>query len=265
MSDSESGISDTRPKQQSLEEKFSLLLDQMQVMNGNLERLIAGEQQEPDPNADGDPTSDRGEPARQDQNRASAEGESSGNTALLKATAQDLNLKEKTGPAIEGELAEVVNALLNDKMNAEALKAKTDNYARPENIEGICTPQVNPLIWNQICASMRTQDAGSQKNQNSLVASMITMAKAADIVMKKHEGESELLALLTDAISLAIECHHEASHAFGSCLYVSLRPLDWVGRIFFVSLFASVISLISLDKSPKRNSDVPTTVLHTEP
>ena len=80
-------------------------------MNGNLERLIADEQQEPDPNADGDSTSNRGEPARQDQNRASAEGELSGNMALLKAIAQDLNLKEKTGPAIEGELVEVVNAL----------------------------------------------------------------------------------------------------------------------------------------------------------
>ena len=36
------------------------------------------------------------------------------------------------------------------------------------------------------------------------------------------------------------------------------------GHIFFVSLFASVMSLVSLDKSPKRNSDVPTTVLETE-
>ena len=98
-------------------------------------------------------------------------------------------------------------------MSAEALKAKIDNYACPENIEGLRTLKVNPLIWNQISASMRTQDAGSQKNQNTLVAAMIAMAKAADIVTKKHEGESELLALLTDAIALAIQCHHEASHA----------------------------------------------------
>ena len=31
--------------------------------------------------------------------------------ASLKAIAQDLNLKDKTGPAIEGELAELMNAL----------------------------------------------------------------------------------------------------------------------------------------------------------
>ena len=180
MSASENGTLETRPQQHSLEDRFSLLLDQMQVMNGNLERLISDEQQEPDPSTGGDNASDRGESARQESNRTSAEGKPSGNTALLKAIAHDLNLKEKTGPAIEGELAEVVNALLKDKMSGEALKAKIDNYSRPENIEGLPTPKVNPLIWNQISASMRTQDAGSQKNQNTLVASMIAMTKATE-------------------------------------------------------------------------------------
>ena len=93
------------------------------------------------------------------------------------------------------------------------LKAKIDNYSRPENIEGLRIPKVNLLIWNQISASTRAQDAGSQKNQNTLVASIIAMTKATDIVMEKHEGQSELLALLTDAIALAIQCYHEASHA----------------------------------------------------
>ena len=60
MSASENGNSETRPQQHSLEDKFSLLLDQMKVMNGNLERLISDEQQEPGPSADGNNASDRG-------------------------------------------------------------------------------------------------------------------------------------------------------------------------------------------------------------
>ena len=124
ISASENGTLETRPQQHSLKDKFLLLLDQTQVMNGNLERLISDEQQEPDPGADSDNASDHGESARQESNRTSAEGEPSGNMALLKAIAQDLNLKEKTGPAIEGELAEVVNAVLKDKMRGEALKSK---------------------------------------------------------------------------------------------------------------------------------------------
>ena len=45
------------------------------------------------------------------------------------------------------------------------------------------------------------------------MGSMIAMTKAADIVMKKYDEDRELLALLTDAIAQAIQCHHEASHA----------------------------------------------------
>jgi len=60
---------------------------------------------------------------------------------------------------------------------------------------------------------MRTQDAGSQKNQSTFVASTIAMAKAADMVMRKYAEDSKLLTLVTDAIALAIQCHHEASHA----------------------------------------------------
>ena len=82
---------------------------------------------------------------------------------------------------------------------------------RPENVEGLRTPKVDPLIWNQITASMQTQDAGYQKNQSMLVGSTIAMAKAADRVMTKYGEDGEWLALVTDAIALAIQCHHEAS------------------------------------------------------
>lgn len=36
------------------------------------------------------------------------------------------------------------------------------------------------------------------------MALMIAMTKAIDTVIRKHEGENELLALLTNAIALAI-------------------------------------------------------------
>ena len=68
MSASENGTSETRPQQHSTGDKFSLLLDQIQVMNDDLERLIPDEQQEPDPSAE--------------SNRTLAEGEPSGNMAL---------------------------------------------------------------------------------------------------------------------------------------------------------------------------------------
>ena len=197
MSDSENVIAETsataKPRQLDVDDKFLLPLEQVQQMNGNITRLLSEDDNSSEPDRDDSP--DRGESSTQDI-------EQGGHKALLKAIAQDLNLKDKTDPAFEGELAELMNSFLKDKMSADALKTKLDQYLRPENVEGLRTPKVNPLIWNQISASMRTQDAGSQKNQSTLVGSTIAMAKAADRVMKKYAEDSELLALVTDAINV---------------------------------------------------------------
>ena len=193
-------------RQLDVDNKFLLLLEHMQQMNGNITRLLSGDDHSSEPDRVDPP--DRGESPTQDIEANDAP--QGGHKALLKAIPQDLNLKDKTGPVIEGELAEVMNALLKDKMSADTLKTKLDQYLRSENVEGLRTPKVNPLIWNKISASMRTQDAGFQKNQSMLVGSTIAMAKAADRVMTKYAEDSELLALVTDAIA---QCHHEASHA----------------------------------------------------
>ena len=210
MSDSEKVSAETSttatPRQLDVDDNFLLLLEQMHQMNGNITRLLSADNHSSEPDCDDPP--DRGESSTQD-----IEATEGGHKALLKTIAQDLNLKDKTGPAIEGELAELMTAFLKDKMSADALKTKLDQYLQPENVEGLRTPKVNQLIWNQISASMRTQDAGSQKNQNTLVGSTIAMAKVADRVMKKYAEDSKLLALVTDAIDLMIQCHHKASHA----------------------------------------------------
>ena len=97
-----------------------------------------------------------------------------------------------------------MNALLKDKMSVDMLKTKLDQYLPSKNVEGLHTPKVDPLIWDQISVSVRRQDGGSQKKQSTLMGCTITMAKAADIVMKKYSEDCELLALVTDAIALAI-------------------------------------------------------------
>ena len=50
-------------------------------------------------------------------------------------------------------------------MSADALKTKLDQYLRPENFEGLRTPKVNPAIWNQISAFMRTQMLASKRTK----------------------------------------------------------------------------------------------------
>ena len=76
---------------------------------------------------------------------------------------------------MDEELANIVNSLLKDKIPHEKTQAKVDQYPNPANIEGLRTPRVNPLIWSQLPAQVRTQDSKHQKSQNSLVAAVVAI------------------------------------------------------------------------------------------
>ena len=132
---------------------------------------------------------------------------------ILHDIAQDLDLSEKTGNAVDEELAQIVNGLLKDKIPDEKTQTKVEQYPKPANIEGLRTPRVNPLIWNQLPAQVRTQDSKYQKTQNSLVASLVAITKATDIVLKQNKADNkELLTHLTDGIALAMNCLHDVNN-----------------------------------------------------
>ena len=103
--------------------------------------------------------------------------------------------------------------LLSEKMPDDKIKAKLDKYTRPENINGLRTPKVNPLIWSQLSATMKAQDARSQKGQNALIGSVIAMTKATDLVLAKYSQDRDLITLLTDAIAMALQFNHEVNHS----------------------------------------------------
>ena len=98
-------------------------------------------------------------------------------------------------------------------MPDDKLKVKLTKYTRLENLKGLRTPKVSPLIWNQLSATMTTQDGRSQKGQNTLIGSVITMTKAANLALEKYGQDRDLITLLTDAIPMAIQCNHEVNHS----------------------------------------------------
>ena len=61
-------------------------------------------------------------------------------TSALHDIAQDLDLNEKTGSAVDEEMANIVNSLLKDKIPDEKTQAKVDQYPKPGSIEGLRTP-----------------------------------------------------------------------------------------------------------------------------
>jgi hypothetical protein len=84
--------------------------------------------------------------------------------SLLSSIAQDLTVSEKTGNAVHKDLANIVASLLKDKLPDEKVQSKLAKYPRPENIDNLQTPGVNPLIWNHISATVRSTDVKISKN-----------------------------------------------------------------------------------------------------
>ena len=142
-----------------------------------------------------------------------AEQTKDGTKSLLQDIASELDLSERTDSPVDEGLANIVLSLLKDKLPEEKSQARIDKYPRPENVEGLRTPRVNPLIWNQLPAPVRTQDSKSQKTQNALIASLVATIKATNHVLQQQPSgkaqDKELITYLTDAIALSLQCYHD--------------------------------------------------------
>ena len=131
---------------------------------------------------------------------------------------QELDITEKTGADVDEELVQLMEGLLKDKLQEDKTQSRADKYPQPGNVTGLRTPRVNPLIWNQIPGQVRASNSKSQKTQNALVASIVAMMKATNLVIE-HSDENtrnedkKVLSTLTDAVTLATQCFHDINTA----------------------------------------------------
>ncbi|CAB3991297.1 Hypothetical predicted protein [Paramuricea clavata] len=126
---------------------------------------------------------------------------------------QELDVSEQMGAAVQERLASIVEGLLSTKLSDEKWREKVGKYPRPQNLENLRTPRVNPLIWNQLSAGVRTNDAKQQRTQHALVGAIVAMTQAADHVLKSGNPDATLIISLTDGIAMATQCQHDINQA----------------------------------------------------
>jgi hypothetical protein len=132
---------------------------------------------------------------------------------LLSSIAQDLTVSEKTGNAVHKDLANIVASLLKDKLPDEEVQSKLVKYRRPENIDNLQTPRVNPLIWNHISASVRSTDVKYQKIQQSCIGAIYNSAMIYTAEQAvKNNCDKTLVTALTDGVAMATQCQHDLNH-----------------------------------------------------
>ena len=188
---------------------FPALLQEMRKINENI--LAITEPTEP---SEESPERENNDSESLDERVAKLTASGSTEPNVLADIACDLDASEKTGPAVNEGLANIVNSLLEEKLPHKKIKSKIDLYPNPQNMTGLRTPRVNHLIWNQVSPMSRTNDSRTQKLQNALVADIVAMIKATDLVLKSElKDNKDLVKFMTDAIALTLQGHHDLNTA----------------------------------------------------
>ena len=94
------------------------------------------------------------------------------NSDSFKSLAEEFSGTEKTSPAIDANLAEIVSSLLNEKLPKEKLSEVWAKYRRPENCTNLGAPKINSQIWQQLRQETRNIDSAFQKAQSLLISGL---------------------------------------------------------------------------------------------
>ena len=134
-----------------------------------------------------------------------------GKFEVLNSLRQELK-KEETGPKVNAELANVVNAMVKDGLPEEKLQEKLNKYHRPENCESLTTVRVNQSIWDHLTPAVRSQDVRLQKVQTSIFKGMCALTmmvhKCLDHIPLIPNGNDPLKSA-TDALALFANANSE--------------------------------------------------------
>ena len=87
----------------------------------------------------------------------------------FESLAEEFCVEEKTlkSPAINVNLADIVNTLLNEK-----LKKLQSKYLRPDNCSNLGAPKINEQIWQQLRQETRNSHSSFYKAQSLLMSDL---------------------------------------------------------------------------------------------
>ncbi|CAB4028257.1 Hypothetical predicted protein, partial [Paramuricea clavata] len=115
---------------------------------------------------------------------------------------------EQTGPAIDHDLATIVNELLTEKLTKEKLEPVQDKYLKPENCENLVAPKINKPIWQQLKQETKNTDSTFQKIQQLALSSLYAVLQVCNNLSSKQNIEDSVI-MLTHSIVLSLAANRE--------------------------------------------------------
>ena len=158
---------------------------------------------------------------------------------LLSGIANDLKLDQKKAPAVNEQIAKIVQGLLREKLTEEVLTVTQNRYSPPENCECLTSTKVNHLIWDKLKSDTRSAaDIKLQRVQSNLVKGLVPivsviekLVKARDKIPKDALDVPELIRAATDAIALVGAANFELNMRRRDRLQTLVLQLGTLHRI----------------------------------
>ena len=100
-------------------------------------------------------------------------------SSQLEELVHEFSTSDKTSPAVDDELAKLIDGLITNKLPKPKLDELLGKYHRPENCTSLLAPKTNKAIWGQLKDSTRKTDIGMQKCQTLYLAAAYALLQAS--------------------------------------------------------------------------------------
>ena len=119
---------------------------------------------------------------------------------------------EKSGPAIDKGLADVVNEGLQSVGQSEEVKKLREKFIRPSNVDNLQVPKVEPIIWRNLADKGKATDAAVQKAVSKFMPGLTAIVQQLELI-NKHKKELKKIPVFKEIKKLSTEAVSALSHA----------------------------------------------------
>ena len=138
---------------------------------------------------------------------------------LVDSLVQEVTEEEQTDPVLPDKVVAVLKSIYEGGLGEQAASKRKEKIKRPENCSFLKVTKVNPEIWDIAQRNTRSTDAKLQKIQETLIKSLISLARLAGIIAEATDRNSELpdKTILWDLASNAVLLVAAANHELNMC------------------------------------------------
>ena len=133
---------------------------------------------------------------------------------LISKLTKTLQLTEHVGPAIDGDLASLVDKIMREKANEDKITDLKKQHETPENCTTLSETKVNQGAWNNLDESARSTDLKFPKVQKTLVKGIVIIVTEVNKLMGNSgpQNVDDTVGSLKDGVLLLANANQELNY-----------------------------------------------------